>query len=252
MLTLDSVSKTYRTDGHAVVALSHVSLTLPFHGLTVIAGRNGSGKSTLLDIIAGSVAPDMGRVVFEGHDISSLPDFRRQFIGRLFQNAQSGTCLDLTVEENLSIALMGKTARLTRLAESHNKRRKVLHAIKTFAPGAGLEARLWERVGNLSGGELQILNILFLILRQPCPGLIVADEPTSNLDPDNTRRCITLLHQLSQQRGVAMVTHDEQALSHADRLVILHKGCVVGEYKGCDIAQVQPMEVIRKYELSTL
>ena len=248
MLELREVTKVFRSDGHAVRALDGVTLKFPGRGFAIIAGSNGSGKTTLLNTIAGSSHPDSGQVLLADEDISALPDFRRPFVGRLFQDTGAGTCPDLTVEENLSIAQMDAGPRLLRLGRTSTKRTRIVDLMRSVAADLGLQLRLQDKVQNLSGGQMQIINILFLMLRQPQPSFILADEPTNNLDPDNADICIRLLNDMSSTSSVVMVTHDGRAYAHGDRLIVMHKGRIVADLNGADVSTTDPMEVIRQYE----
>jgi putative ABC transport system ATP-binding protein len=226
MLELRKVRRLFRNHGSVVVGLGEVSLVIDDGDYVRIEGPNGSGKTTLLNLISGSDYPDSGQVLLDGTDITRLPVFERRFLARLFQNASDGSCDDLTILESLSLAQIGRSPSFLRGAINRQRQEAVLSIIKSAGMN-DLAGRLDCPLRYLSGGERQVVNLLFLQLQIPMPRFILADEPTNHLDPDNALRVLELLARLSKTSSVLLVSHDEQLEVGLTRIVRLDRGRVI-------------------------
>ena len=189
MLRLENISKTFNPGTvNEKTALDRLSLHLRPGDFASIIGSNGAGKSTLLGAIAGSFIVDSGSIALDGRDITFTPDHRRsRSIGRLFQDPLRGTAPSMTIEENLALAYLRSsegTAPFSRI----RKKDKELFAQRLKLLGMGLEDRMRQPVGLLSGGQRQALTLLMATL--VTPKLLLLDEHTAALDPDtsNTMR----------------------------------------------------------------
>ena len=221
VIQLERVSKIYRASP-PVAALRGVSLTLARGGFCLITGPSGSGKTTLLGIAGGLEAPTEGRVWICGQAVTgrgrgSLIALRRRHVGFIFQDFR---LIDaLTAEENVALALRlrGVARRTARL-----RSRDALARL-------GLEAKGRSRPPQLSGGEKQRVAIARALAGSPT--LLLADEPTANLDTETGQQVIRLLRQLASQQGatVLVASHDPRLAAHADRIVHLIDGAIVGE-----------------------
>ena len=222
LVTLEGVSKEYRTGASPVHALRDVSLSLPPGVLCVVHGRSGSGKTTLLNMIGGLDRPSAGRVVVDGREVSSLGEeqlveYRRDTVGFVFQ--AFGLIPILTAAENVEVPLRLRRAEpATRDARVH----ELLHLVD-------LGDRAHHRPPELSGGEQQRVAIARALGNEP--RLLVADEPTGQLDSHRAQMVMTLLRRLVHERDVLAVvaTHDPLLIEMADHLVELRDGEVVSE-----------------------
>ena len=232
-LALHEVAKTfYPGSVNEVRALRGITLTLlPGEFVTVIGG-NGAGKSTLLNVIAGVFPPDTGTVAVGAHDCTALPEHRRAtWIGRVFQDPLAGTAPNLTIEQNLAMALL--RGRPRSLAPGVNERRRVLFREELARLGLGLENRLHSRAGLLSGGQRQALTLLMATLQQP--ELLLLDEHTAALDPATAATIVDLTARLVAERHLTalMVTHNMSlALAVGTRTLMMHEGQIIMDLGG--------------------
>jgi putative ABC transport system ATP-binding protein len=193
----------------------------------VVLGANGSGKSSLLAAIAGSFAPAIGRIQLGGRDVTRWAEGRRaRMIGRVFQNPFTGTCAELSVAENLLLALRrGERHGLSRALTS--ERRYTLRE-EVARLGMGLEDRLDTPIGWLSGGQRQAVTMLMATMVRPA--LLLLDEHTAALDPRSAEVIIRLTGELvtAGELTTLMVTHSmAQAAGLGDRVLVMHRGRLV-------------------------
>ena len=236
---------------------SGFSLSCPPGQFLVVIGSNGSGKSTLLNLVAGTLRQGAGRIHLGGRPLHRLRDHQRaRWIGRVMQNPLEGTCPGLTVAENLRLA--ERRNRPARLAAGF-----LISAFGGIHPNAGdcrryrellaglglpLADRLDEQVGQLSGGQRQSLSLVMATLGSP--DLLLLDEHTAALDPRAEAMVMALTDRLVRQLGTTalMVTHSiEQALSHGDRLVMLHEGGLIGDWNAAAREFLNPAAVKAMY-----
>ena len=217
MLILDSVSRSFGAGVHRRRVLDQVSISIAAASETVIIGRSGSGKSTLLNLISGIDRPDAGRVIFDGRDLSALREpertlFRRRQVGFVYQFFN--LLPTLSVEENVRLVLS-----LDGVGTAQARRRS--HAMLTRV---GLGDRLNTPVDVLSGGEQQRVALARALVHEPA--LVLADEPTGNLDELTAAQIAPLLRELAREHGatVLLVTHDRQLAAGADRCLVLREG----------------------------
>ena len=182
MLKLEHISKTFHPGTvHEKRALQDLSLHLAPGDFVTIVGSNGAGKSTLFNAIAGTFLPDSGTITLAGADITDLPDYKRsKDIGRMFQDPLKGTAPNMTIEENLALAyLRASHAKSPFSRVSKADREEFREALSRL--GLGLEDRMRQPVGLLSGGQRQALTLLMATL--VTPKLLLLDEHTAALDP---------------------------------------------------------------------
>ena len=222
LVILDNVWKVYRLGYTRVYAVRGVSLELYKSEFTAIVGPSGSGKSTLLHLIGGLDKPTRGRIVVDGMEISSfdereLAEYRRRYVGFVFQ--QFYLIPRLTALENVEIAMM---ARGIPQSERRKRALKLLEMV-------GLKDRAYHRPGELSGGEQQRVAIARALANNP--KLLLADEPTGNLDSATAHSIMKLFRRLVDEQGVTiiMVTHNLELVSYCDRVIKLRDGVVVGD-----------------------
>jgi putative ABC transport system ATP-binding protein len=222
MISLRAVEKAYRQGESEVRALAGVSLDIAAGEFVAIVGPSGSGKSTLLHLIGGLDQPTAGEIRIDGTPISSMSDdeitiFRRRKIGFVFQFFN--LLPTLSAEENVALPLLLDRRR------ARDVRPRVLEALEQV----GLGHRRAHRPDELSGGEMQRVAIARALVIEPL--LILADEPTGNLDTRTGDQILDLIRAANRSRGatVILVTHDARAAAHGDRLVTIKDGVIAAD-----------------------
>lgn len=215
ILEVKNLSKIYGKDETKVVALDNVSFSVKQGEFVAIIGPSGSGKSTLLHILGGVDVPTKGSVIINGTDISTLDEtnlaiFRRRQIGLIYQFYNLIPIL--TVEENLTLPL---------LLDGRKPNQKI---IDSLVKNLGLENRLKHLPSQLSGGQQQRVSIGRALMNNPA--LMLADEPTGNLDSENTKEIISLLKKFNKENNqtLIVITHDERIALAADRVIAIEDG----------------------------
>lgn len=230
MLDIQRISKTFNPGTvNEKKAITDLSLHLNKGEFVTVIGSNGAGKSTLFNAIAGSFYVDDGAITVGGHDMTFLPEYKRaKRIGRLFQDPLKGTAPNMTIEENLALAAGngGWFSRLTQKARARFCDRLALLDM-------GLEDRLNQPVGLLSGGQRQALTLLMAALQQP--KLLLLDEHTAALDPRTAAKVLDLSDRIVQEHGLTtlMITHNmKDAIAHGNRLIMMDAGQIVVDVSG--------------------
>lgn len=225
MLHLENLHQIFNAgDINEVHALRGINLQLAAEEFVTIIGSNGAGKSTLFNAIAGEFSPSRGRVVLDGIDVTDWPEYKRAtLIGRVFQNPYHGTAANMTIAENMSLAMM-RTQRLgLRFGVSQLRRQKLADLLEPI--GLGLEKRLDDKVALLSGGQRQAMTLLMASLS--LPKILLLDEHTAALDPETAVRILQITQSVidDQRLATLMITHNmQQALTYGTRTLMLHKG----------------------------
>ena len=208
------------------------SLSIPDGQFVSVVGSNGSGKTSLLNLICGSIQPDGGQILMQGRDIRKDSEHvRARKIGRVYQNPAMGTCAQMTILENLSLAdFKGKPAGLHRGTD----RRRIDAYREMLRPlGLGLEDMLSSKVGTLSGGQRQALALLMSTMT-PISFLIL-DEHTAALDPKTADIIMELTGRVVREKQLTaiMVTHNlRYAVEYGDRILMMHQGHAVLDKAG--------------------
>ena len=245
MLRLEGVRKTFNPGtANEVRALAGVDLEFARGSFTVVIGTNGSGKSTLQGAISGTFALDEGRVVVDGRDVTAWPEHRRaKLVGRVFQDPFAGTAPELTVAENLALA--SKRGRMRTLAPLLRGARRGAWRDLLAEIGLGLEHRLDDPIGLLSGGQRQSITLLMATLTDP--QVLLLDEHTAALDPRSADLVIGLTERLVGRSSstTVMVTHSMlQAAALGDRLIAMHRGRVYLDVSGAEKARLTETELL--------
>jgi putative ABC transport system ATP-binding protein len=249
MLQIDHISKTFNAGTqNEVSALCDVSLTVPTGSFLIVLGTNGSVKSTLLNAVAGTFIVDSGSVALAGHDITRWPQHRRaRLIGRVFQDPFRGTAPTMSIAENLVLASQRGRRRGLGLAVN---RRSIADLRDRIRPlNMGLEDRLHNPIGSLSGGQRQALTLLMASWLRP--ELLLLDEHTAALDPKTADQVIRLTHEIISQDKLTtlMVTHSmQQAVNLGERIVMMHKGRILHDLHGSARARIRPEDLLRRFE----
>ena len=237
MLQIDRISKTFNPGTpNEVRALSNVSLSLPAGSFLTVIGTNGSGKTTLLNAVAGTFYVDAGSISIAGRNITHWPEHRRaRFVGRVFQDPFKGTAPTMSIAENLVLAL-------------HRSVRDDLRA-RIRPLNMGLEDRLENPIGSLSGGQRQALTLLMASWLKP--DLLLLDEHTAALDPKTADQVIRLTHDIIERDKLTtlMVTHSmHQAVNLGDRILMMHKGRILHDLQGSERARARPEDLLSRFE----
>ncbi|MEM8852343.1 MAG: ATP-binding cassette domain-containing protein [Pseudomonadota bacterium] len=219
-------------DGARMRALDGIDLVIEDGAFVTLIGTNGAGKSTLLNVLAGTVDPTRGHLLVDGVDVTRTRDFQRAtWLSRVFPDPRLGTCDQLTIEENLALALAkGKRRGIGRPLTSCER---TMLKDRLADLGLGLEARLSTPARLLSSGQRQSLTVLMATLSQP--RLLLLDEHVANLDPRTQANILTVTDTTIRRQGLAaiMVTHDvRHALDFGDRLIALKAGRIVLDVSG--------------------
>ena len=231
MLTLQNISKTFNPGTvNAKTALSGVNLHLEKGDFVTILGSNGAGKSTLFGAIAGSFPIDSGKILIDGADVTALPDYKRsKFIGRLFQDPLKGTAPNMTIQENLALAYLRASDRRSPFSMiTASDRREFRERLAQL--GLGLEDRMEQPVGLLSGGQRQALTLLMATL--VTPKLLLLDEHTAALDPATAEKVLRLTEKIVAEDHITclMITHNiPSALSLGNRTIMMREGKIALE-----------------------
>lgn len=229
-------------------AMRGMSLHIKDGEFVTVIGSNGAGKSTFLNAISGDLAVDSGSISIDGQDVTRLPAHKRaHLVARVFQDPLAGTCEALSIEENMALAYARGRKRGLKFAL--NKANRELFRDKLAVLKLGLENRLTDRIGLLSGGQRQAVSLLMASL-QPSK-ILLLDEHTAALDPKTAAFVLELTDQIIAENGLTtmMVTHSmRQALDHGGRTVMLHRGKVVLDVSGSRRAGMDVPDLLDLFE----
>lgn len=229
ILDLIEIRKVFnRNTVDEVNALNGVNLQVNDRDFVTIIGSNGAGKSTLLNIVAGVFPPERGgKVLIHGNDVTSLEEYKHaRYVARVWQEPEVGTAANLTIEENLSLALLRGKTRGLRIAINKSRRKLFIEALSQI--GLGLEHRLSTPVGTLSGGQRQALALVMATISTP--SILLLDEHIATLDPNTAKTVLELTDMIVKrdEMSTMMVTHNmDIALRYGNRLVMMHKGRII-------------------------
>jgi putative tryptophan/tyrosine transport system ATP-binding protein len=249
MLEVQSIAKTFNSGTpNEVRSLRGVSLTLEPGSWVIIIGTNGSGKSTFLNAVAGMFFVDEGSIRLAGQDVTRWPEYvRAELIGRVFQNPFSGTSPSLTIRENLSLAARRGRSRGLGWGLKSTLVSKMRDEVSRL--NMGLEDRLENAIGSLSGGQRQALTLLMATWLRP--ELLLLDEHTAALDPKSADRLIALTEQVVARDKLTtlMVTHSmHQAASLGNRLIMMHRGQIIHDFQGAEKRRLRPDDLLARFE----
>jgi putative tryptophan/tyrosine transport system ATP-binding protein len=249
MLELRRVYKTFNAGTpNEVRALQGIDLSLEDGSFVVVIGGNGSGKSTLLNAVAGTFIVDRGTLTLDGTDVTAWPEHRRAaMIGRVFQNPFSGTAPTMTIAENLALAARRGRPRGLAWALNTKARDEFRDRVRTL--NMRLEDRLDNAIGSLSGGQRQALTLLMATWLKP--RLLLLDEHTAALDPKSADQVIALSEQIVARDRLTtlMVTHSmQQAANLGDRLVMMHRGEVIHDFRGAEKRRLRAGDLLARFE----
>jgi putative ABC transport system ATP-binding protein len=230
-----------------VFALNDINLHLAAGDFVTVIGSNGAGKSTLQNCIAGGFFPDSGEIFIGERDVTMWPEYKRAaLISRVFQNPLLGTCPSATIEQNMALAaLRGQRRGLGRGVKARDREgfRGELRQL-----GLGLEDRLLDKVGLLSGGQRQALTMLMATMVKP--EVLLLDEHIAALDPKTASQILALTEEIvaSRQLTTLMITHNmKHAISFGNRLLMLHQGRVLLDLGGHDKKNLTVKDLVEQF-----
>ena len=230
MLKLEHISKTFNPGTvNEKTAIGDLSLHINKGDFVTIIGSNGAGKSTLFNAICGDFYTDSGAIIMDGQDITFWPQHKRaRYIGRLYQDPMKGSAPGMTIEENLALAAGhgGWFSTITRADRERFKEQLRLLDI-------GLEDRMTQPVGLLSGGQRQALTLLMATINPP--KLLLLDEHTAALDPGTAEKVLNLTNKIVEEHHLTclMITHNMgSALEHGNRILMMDSGNIVLDLSG--------------------
>ena len=250
MISLQDITVTFNPGTPiAVRSLNSLNLDMAAGEFITVIGSNGAGKSTLLNVLSGEQTPNRGRVIIGDRDVTTWKTPRRaRLVARVFQNPLAGSCAQLTVEENLALAERRGRSRDLRFALTHRGRSHLRSRLADL--GLGLENRLHDRMGLLSGGQWQAISLLMATLSSQ-QQILLLDEHTAALDPQTAKDVLGLTDRLVRSHALTtlMVTHSlKQALSLGDRTVMLHQGRVIYDIAGVERTRLTVDDLLSQFE----
>ena len=245
MLEIKNLSKTFlKGTPNEHKALDGISLSLDKGEFVTVIGSNGAGKSTLFNAIAGEFLCDGGKIVLDGKNITYQKEhIRAKDIGRLFQDPMRGSAPGMTIEENLALAA-GKGGWLHRLTKQEKKQLRERVALL----GMGLEDRMSQPVGLLSGGQRQALTLMMATYNPP--KLLLLDEHTAALDPGTAEKVLALTTKIVEENHLTclMITHNmASALSLGNRTIMMNQGKIVLDVEGAERSALRVSDLLARF-----
>ena len=247
MIELINVKKSFGDGTDRKTVLNGVNLKLEKGDFVTVIGGNGAGKSTLLNAIGGSIFVDEGKIIIGGKDITRTPEHKRAaFLGRVFQDPLNGTAADMQIIENLALAKRRGKRKTLRWCIGKNETEEYKALLKEF--DLGLDERLTQKVGTLSGGQRQAITLLMASLSSP--ELLLLDEHTAALDPKTAEKVLRLTNEIIARENLTalMITHNmTDALKCGNRLIMMDGGRVVYDVRGDEKLNLPVNDLIEKF-----
>lgn len=227
------------------IALSDINLHINEGDVVSVIGSNGSGKSTLFNMIAGTFPVTAGTIMLDGEDVTHKSEYKRAFgIGRIFQDPTKGTSANMSIQDNMLLSLKKG---MRGIGFSLNNERKEL--FRRLLEPIGLQDRLEDNVGLLSGGQRQALTLIMACMSKP--KLLLLDEHTAALDPGNARIVMDMTEKIIQEEHYTalMITHNMQfAIEFGNRLVMMDEGRIILEAEGDEKRSLTVSDLVRRFK----
>ena len=251
MLQLIDISKTFNPNTvNEKKALNHLSLTLEDGDFATIIGSNGAGKSTMFNAICGTFFVDEGGVILDGEDITYVKEHHRsKYIGHLFQDPMKGTAPNMSIEENLALAYLRASKERGKFFSRITKKEKEMFRERLALLNMGLEDRMKNPVGLLSGGQRQALTLLMATL--VTPKILLLDEHTAALDPATAEKVLNLTKRIVKEHNITclMITHNMQsALDLGNRTLMMDSGNIVLDIKGDERENMTVEDMLEQFK----
>lgn len=252
MLKLNNLVKHFNSTGKPedeITVLENFSLEIQDGEFVTIIGQNGSGKSTTMNLITGVLLPDEGTIELNGEDITKEKEHvRARHFGRVFQDPMMGTVAEMSVLENMEIAIRrGQKHSPFKWGFRKENKEKFIEALKEF--DLGLDTRLSAKAGTLSGGQRQALTLLMATLKKP--EILLLDEHTAALDPKTAKKVLALTDKIVRENKLTtlMVTHNmRDAITYGDRLIMFAGGKIVLDVKGEEKKNLKIEDLLNQFE----
>lgn len=253
MLELKNISKSFSMDGIVTEkVLDSLDLKINDGDFISIIGSNGAGKTTLFNCISGKIAPDVGKVIMDGRDITREKEYvRSRYIGRLFQDPLKGTAPHMSVEENLALAYLRASEGKSPFSVVTDQDRSYLKE-RLRELGLGLQDQLDQKVGTLSGGQRQALTLLMATIVSP--KILLLDEHTAALDPNTSAIIMDLTRKIVREKGMTclMITHNmNEAIGTGNRLLMMEKGKIVLDIEGKEKEKLTVGKLLNRFRQAT-
>lgn len=248
MLDLKHVRKTFnRNTINEKKALNGIDLHLNEGDFVTVIGGNGAGKSTMLNMIAGVYPIDSGTIEIDGINISLDPEYKRaKYIGRVFQDPMMGTAAGMEIEENMALAYRRGQKRGLSWGIKAGEREVFHSALEKL--GLGLQERMTNKVGLLSGGQRQALTLLMATLKKP--RLLLLDEHTAALDPKTAKKVLKITEEIVKEQNLTtlMITHNmKDAIQIGNRLIMMHEGRIIYDVSGEEKVKLEVEDLLKKF-----
>lgn len=246
MLEIVNVSKTFNKGGaFEKKALENVSLKVNDGDFISIIGANGAGKSTLFNAICGTFLTDEGKIVLDGRDITMMPPHKRsKMIGRLFQDPMKGTAPGMSIEENLYLA-SGRGGWMGHITKREREDMREHLSLLSM----GLEDRMSQPVGLLSGGQRQALTLLMSTINPP--SILLLDEHTAALDPSSAEKIMRITDDIIKANRITclMITHNMQsAIDYGNRTIMMNRGRIIYDTTGKEREGLTVLDLMEKFK----
>lgn len=251
MLEIKNVTKIFDVTGQAEdkkTALDNVSITINDGDFVTIIGGNGSGKTTLMNIIAGAFPPTDGQILIDGEDVTKQPEYKRaKYLGRVFQDPMLGTAGNMSIVENMELAMKRDESKT--LKWGFKKEHLDIFKKQLTRLHLGLEDRMNQKVGLLSGGQRQAVTLLMATLKKP--KLLLLDEHTAALDPKTARKVLNLTDEIvrEEQLTTIMITHNmKDAIKYGNRIIMMYDGKVIFDLSGEEKKNLTVEYLLNKFD----
>lgn len=252
MLKIENIYKTFGVGTiNQKTALKNVSLELEEGDFVTVIGGNGAGKSTLLNAIAGTWFVDQGKITIDGTDVTKMPEYKRAaFLGRVFQDPRMGTATNMGIDENLALAARRGKNRGLGSGITAKEREEYKELLKIL--DLGLEDRITNKVGLLSGGQRQAVTLLMATLKKP--KLLLLDEHTAALDPKTAAKVLATTDYVIERDHLTsiMITHNmRDAIAHGNRLIMMDNGRIILDIKGEEKKKLTVNDLLEKFAIAS-
>ena len=249
MINISNLHKKFNPGSvNEVYALKGIDLHIKEGEFITVIGTNGSGKSTLLNAISGTFFPDSGTIAVNGIDMSSKAEHTRAgYISRVFQDPFKGTAPEMTVAENIQIAILRGKRHLMKVGLNSKQIQNFISELQKME--MNLDTRLESIIGTLSGGQRQAISLLMAVIQKP--KVLLLDEHTAALDPKSAAQVIKLTKKFIEKDNLTtlMITHSmQQALSLGNRLIMMHHGKIIDDINSEEKSRLTENDLLNKFE----
>lgn len=249
MIILENISKVFnKGEVNEVTALRNINLHINKGEYVVIIGANGSGKTTLMNIISGAEQASTGKIAISDEDVTRFAEYKRsKWIARVFQNPYTGTASDLSILDNFRLAALRTQRKKITIGINTAFRKKVQDMIAKL--GMGLENKIDQMIGSLSGGQRQALTLLMSVMDDT--NILLLDEPTAALDPKSSALILNLADQLIKEFNLTAlcITHNlKDAQQYGTRLIQFQQGVLIRDLNTEEKSKVQLQDMFGWFE----